>query len=257
MKKNVTLILLMLAVFGLPLSCPVKAGQVEKAIEKPVHQAVQVEQQTQAGQVKWRREKEEKIQQFQELETKLAALKKEDARETELNQALNRKVAQKEKALRDIARMEAEISPFLDGILEGLQRLRARDLPFLVEERDNRLNILGALNADPEVPVSEKFRKLMEALMIEAEYGQTVEVYQETVDLAGEPTLVNIFRLGRLRLYYQTLDKQHCGYYNLADKSWAPLDKRYLPVIQAAVDMGSKRRPVELVDLPLGRLVIQ
>jgi len=65
---------------------------------------------------------------------------------------------------------------------------------------------------------------------------------QITPFLAGEDTLVNIFRLGRLRLFDQTLDKQACG-------SWLPLPKAYLKTVQAAVDMGSKRNPLALLDL--------
>jgi hypothetical protein len=97
----------------------------------------------------------------------------------------------------------------------------------------------------------------MEALLVETEYGTTIEVYQQTIPLSGEETLVNIFRLGRLRLFYQTLDKQECGFFNPAQKVWEPLGNTHLKTIQAAIDMGLKRKPVEILTLPIGRIVVQ
>lgn len=235
----------------------VRAGDVEKLIEGPVHKAVQIEQTTQAAQSRWRNEREKKTKLFEGLETEVEALEAQEARQTDRQKALTARVAPKREELSAIAQISAQISPFLDQILKQIQDLFHRDLPFLQAERAKRLEALAALTHDPEVPVSERFRKIMEALMVEAGYGQTVEVYQQTIDLSGEDTLVNIFRLGRLSLFYQTLDKQHCGFYNTARKEWEPLDNDYLKEIQEAVDIGSKRKPVEILDLPLGRIAVQ
>lgn len=236
---------------------PVRAGNVEKQIEAPVHKAVQIEQTTQATQSQWRDERGEKTKMFENLEAQIKALETQKAQQADQKNLMTVKIAQKKQQLSDIAQISAQISPFLDQLLEQVQALFHRDLPFLQEERTKRIEALAAMAHDPEVPVSERFRKIMEALMVEAEYGQTVEVYQQTIDLSGRETLVNIFRLGRLSLFYQTLDKQHCGAYNIAQKDWEPLEDNYLRDIQEAVDMGSKRKPVEILDLPLGRISVQ
>ena len=239
----------------LPVQHTAHATNVKKHIEQPVEQALEIEQKTQSSQVSWRDEKFKKSQELETLEKKLARLKAQKNQEVATNETLKKKVAEKKQELGEIDRLQGQITPFITGLLEKLAKLNAHDLPFLAEERTKRLSALTALNADLEAPVSEKFRKLMEALLIEAEYGQTIEVYQQTIHLDGEETLVNIFRLGRLRLFYQTLDKQQCGFFNTARKSWHPLPGTYLKTLQAAIDMGSKRKPVEILDLPLGRLV--
>jgi hypothetical protein len=97
----------------------------------------------------------------------------------------------------------------------------------------------------------------MEALLIEAEYGFTTEVYQEEIPVQGETILVNVFRLGRLNLFYLSLDRESCGFYNIAEKSWQPLSPVYLRDIRAAVEIATKRRTAELLTLPLGRIVRQ
>ncbi len=235
----------------------IQAANVKKEIEDPVHKAVGIEQRTQTDEVKWRNEKESKIAEFEALEKELAMVEKERDLEAARNKALVSKVNHTRKQLADIAEIEGQISPFLCDLLNKIKELNAHDLPFLQAEREKRLQALEELNTNPEVPMSEKFRKLMEALLVETEYGTTIEVYQQTVPLAGEDTLVNIFRLGRLRLFYQTLDKQQCGFFNPAEKSWQPLEDIYLKTIQAAIDMGSKRKPVEILTLPIGRIVVQ
>jgi hypothetical protein len=233
------------------------AGNVEKEIEAPVHEAVGIEQKTQAREAGWRTEKEKKTLAFEALEKELAMLEKERNTEAARRTALISNVRRKTKQLEDIAEIEGQISPLLCDLLDKIKKLNARDLPFLEQERQKRIQALEALNADPQVPVSEKFRKLMEALLVETEYGTTIEVYQQTVPLSGEETLVNIFRLGRLRLFYQTLDKQQCGFFNPAQKVWEPLENIHIKTIQAAIDMGLKRKPVEILSLPLGRIVVQ
>ncbi len=237
-------------------SGPAWAANVEKQIEAPVRKAVLIEQETQADQVKWRQEREKKILHLETLEKQVEALEAEAATRTERRDMLTAKIREKQQQLDAINQIKERISPFIDQLLAQIKTLREQDLPFLEGERDKRISALDLLCKDPAVPVSEKFRKLMEALMVEAEYGQTVEVYQQTVSLSGEDTLVNIFRLGRLRLFYQTLDRTACGFFNPAEKTWQPLDNTYGKSIRAAIDMASKRKPVELLDLPVGRMVV-
>ena len=254
-KGRITIIACM--VLTMAWAPQIRAGNVKKEIEAPVHKAVGLEQKTQADQVKWRNEKEKKIAEFEALEKELAMVEKERDVEFARNKALVSSVNHTKKQLADIAEIEGQISPFLNELLEKIKDLNSHDLPFLQAEREKRIQSLEELNANPEIPVSEKFRKLMEALLVETEYGTTIEVYQQTIPLSGEGTLVNIFRLGRLRLFYQTLDKQQVGFFNPALKAWQPLEDIYLKTIQAAIDMGSKRKPVEMLTLPIGRIVVQ
>jgi hypothetical protein len=69
--------------------------------------------------------------------------------------------------------------------------------------------------------------------------------------------LANIFRLGSISLFYQSLDQSECGFYNVADAKWQGLPATYNRDIAAAIDIGAKRQPVELLSLPLGRISVQ
>ncbi|MBR9979648.1 MAG: DUF3450 domain-containing protein [Desulfatitalea sp.] len=238
---------------------PVSVGmaQVGDKVEKPVAEAVTIRQQTQQAEEQWRDERQALVAELDALEQEQAQLLEENAALGQATEAARARIAVKEQELADIEQLSARIQPFMEEQLVRIGEIIAADLPFLTDERQRRLAALTALMGEPDVAVSEKLRKIMEALFVEAEYGDTIEVYQQTIIVDSQAVLVDIFRLGRLALFYQTLDRKRCGFYDVAASAWQPLPGRYNRTIQAAVEIGSRRKPVELLNLPLGRMVAQ
>ena len=229
----------------------------DKKIIQPVGQSIDTRQDTQQAQEKWRAEQEKLIAKYEQLQSEQSRLGEHHMQLQEYVAAARSRVALKEKQLADIEQISSKIGPFCDDILQALDQLLAQDTPFLIQERQRRVDSLKQLMGDPDVSTSEKYRKVMEALLIEAEYGFTIEVYQETIAIDGQTILADIFRLGRISLFYQSLDQQQCGFYNPAQHQWQPLPPAFNSQIQSAVDMAAKRKPVELLALPLGRVVAQ
>ena len=226
-------------------------------VEKPVEESIDIRQSTQKQRDEWRQERERLLAQLEELQDQNAQLQKEhDALEQTLGAEQERRT-EKTEQLADIKEISNQIQPFLDEVLHTIDTQVSQGLPFLPQERKDRVQYLQEMNADPETPTSKKYRKIMEALLIEAEYGFTTEVYQKEISVQGENVLVNAFRLGRLNLFYLSLDRESCGFYNIAEKSWQPLSPLYLRDIRAAVEIATKRRTAELLTLPLGRVVRQ
>ena len=92
-----------------------------------------------------------------------------------------------------------------------------------------------------------------EGLQIETEYGRMVEsIEDQTLNLNGVDTQVVIFRLGRVGMYYMTLDETQVGRYNMDTHKWEPLPDDLVRSISRAVDIGLRKRTAEIVDLPLG-----
>ncbi|MCP3950946.1 MAG: DUF3450 domain-containing protein, partial [Desulfobacterales bacterium] len=129
------------------------------------------------------------------------------------------------------------------------------DLPFLKNERRRRLATIAQILDDPQIPVSEKFRKTIEALLVEAEYGNTVSVYRETLSIEDKSILVNIFRLGRVSLFFQTLDRETTGHYDAVLKKWVGLPRSFNRELNIAFEIGARQRPATIVRLPIGRIV--
>ncbi|EKD40057.1 MAG: hypothetical protein ACD_75C00191G0002, partial [uncultured bacterium] len=249
---SMVLSFLLMAVFNPCFTCRAMENGETDRIKKPVAESIRIRQNTQEQEQQWRDDKEKLLARYARLEeTKKQLTLRRTALDDKVKETKSR-IAAKHKQLDDIEGIGKEIAPLIDSLIKELETFVASDLPFLAEERLNRLQRLGELRGDPEVAVSEKFRKVMEALLVETEYGNTIEVYQETIALGGRGTLVDIFRLGRVGLFFQTLDRTSCGRYDVAAASWQPLPSEYNRSIATAMEIGAKRRPAELLTLPLG-----
>lgn len=227
---------------------------VADRIEKPVREAIEIRQKARRQEDQWRNEKQKRMALYDNLLQEQALLNGHRERLVQEKKALEERIAAKALQLEQVQQISEEIRPYLDDVMVRLRRFLDHDVPFLAEERDRRFDSLERVLAEPDLSVSEKARKLLEALMVEAEYGQTIEVYRESVTIADQPVLVDVFRLGRVALFYQRLTGQACGYYNVAEKAWQPLPDRYNSAVRSAVEIGSDIRPAELVSLPIGRL---
>ncbi len=236
------------------LSSQARAAETEKKIERPVKEAIDVRQATQKKEEAWRGEKEKLLARFDQLEQERAQLRRRRDELAGAVESARSRVAAKEKQLADIEQISDQIEPFLAERIEALTSGLSVGPPFLPEERRCRVDRLKGLMADPDVPISEKYRKVMEALLVEAEYGFTIEVYQAPLPMEGQTLLANVFRLGRLSLFYLSLDGGRCGFYNVASRTWQALPPEHLPAVRAAVEIASKRRSAELLPMPLGRI---
>lgn len=229
-------------------------GAETNLIKKPVAESIRIRQDTQEHEQKWRDDREKLLNRLDSLDATKKRLTLQRAALNEKVDGLKSRIADKEKQLQDIEGIQQEITPMIAALIDELEEFVASDLPFLGEERNNRLKRLVALRDDPEVSISEKFRKVLEAMLVEAEYGNTIEAYQQTIAIDGGDMLVDIFRLGRVGLFFQSLDHKSCGFYNVATKSWQDLPGAYSRSVAAAMEIGAKRRPAELLTLPLGRI---
>jgi hypothetical protein len=207
---------------------------------------------TQKAVQKWSAEKEAIIGELLDLKTRL-----------EWNRFQNRKyrayVDQKAEEVSDLetqeqklARMRMELEPYLADVVAELKDRIASDAPFLIEERSRRVAFLEKSLVDPDLNLGERLRRVLEALQVEAGYGNSVETEERELELDGEPTLVNLARIGRVGLFYTTNDRKHAGRWDRASKSWQPVSDDYLPDILRTMEIIQQKRAAKLVDLPLG-----
>jgi hypothetical protein len=224
-------------------------------VKKKIDAATKIRKETQEKEDKWASQKSELLAEYRFLKPRLEQLKKQKEKTEKVLKLQRARVAELERKLTESAKVREELHSHLDRWVTKLENYVARDLPFLSDERNKRLFSLREMMADPDTETAEKLRRVMEALQVETEYGSTVEVYQDTIELGGQSTLVNIFRLGRLSLFYQTPDRKEVGHYNSASGTWEPLPSKYRHAIDMAVEMGNRQRPIELIKLPIGRIV--
>ena len=168
--------------------------------------------------------------------------------------SLDGKVAELERRLAESGRLQASINDTLRTVFQRLEKVVAADQPFLAQERRDRMDNLRTLLAQVDVAPAEKLRRLLEALLVEAKYGETVEVTRESVELDGEDVFVDLLRIGRLSLFWQTPDRERTGTYDPVSARYVELPESERREITRAMEMASNMRPVELMPLPLGRI---
>lgn len=233
--------------------CSDKTAQtVEKSVETSIH----TRQKSQQELDQWQQEREallfsyETLLQEQEfLRTGNEVLKEELTRRREAVDALKKQQQENEKLTR-------EILPFLQTVYGELNGFVKGDLPFLEEERRQRMERLSRVMNDPDATIAEQYRKVMEALFVEAEYGNTIEVTRDKIIIDGSDVevMADIIRIGRVSLFSLALDQGSAAYFNVVDNRWIPLNSEHVRSIHGAVEIGKKQRTVEILSMPLGRL---
>ena len=104
---------------------------------------------------------------------------------------------------------------------------------------------------NPTVSPAEKLRQVLEGFNIEAEYGRKIDTYKDTVLIDDQERDVNILRIGRLVLAYQTSDLDETGIWNKETQSWESLPGRYRSVVRDGISMANKLKTVDMLELPV------
>ena len=119
---------------------------------------------------------------------------------------------------------EEGVLPLMQLMVEQLTADINAGAPFLSNERKTRVAILTDMLGRADVSVSEKFRRVLEALQIEVDYGRTIEAYSQKENTDNAPnmaTAYNFLRIGSIALYRQTLDSNQAWLW--FNDGWQPL----------------------------------
>lgn len=143
-----------------------------------------------------------------------------------------------------------DLEPLLDALAGRLGQSVAADMPFLAQERAARLENLHAALDDYQLSLAEKLRRTLEALRIEAMYGEQVDVSDESLLLDGQEVQGRVLRLGRLAMYCRLPDGRG-GVYDAQAGAWSALPSGLDGELAKALDIAGRRRVVELITLPV------
>ncbi|HSD68768.1 MAG TPA: DUF3450 domain-containing protein [Woeseiaceae bacterium] len=144
-----------------------------------------------------------------------------------------------------------QIFPLMERMIDGLEQSIALDVPFLLEERNNRVETLKEIMQRSDVSVAEKFRKVMEAYQIENDYGSSSETYTQSLDVEGSPRNYNMLRVGRVGLYFQSDDARVSGFWDPESKAFTLLGNEYRNEIRKGIRMAKDLIAPELLLLPV------
>jgi len=153
--------------------------------------------------------------------------------------------------IKGVAETRQGLVPLMMSMLDNLSTFIALDAPFLPDERQQRLVQLQAMMDKADVSDAEKFRRLLTAYHIEAEYGSKMGQYQGDLTLDDVVRTVNYFYLGRVVFVAVSLDSNSVWLWDRKNNNWMSIDSSYARDINKAIRIAQKIDIPALLKLPL------
>jgi hypothetical protein len=235
------------AVFGLSAAQATPLSDVLNAAERVNTQA---------------RESQARIDQLTEETRRLLTEYRTVLREIEglrvYNRQLERQIASQERekeeladSIEEVTLIERQITPLMLRMIDGLEQFVELDVPFLLTERRQRIERLRDIMDRADISPSEKFSQIFNAYQIENEYGRTMEAYTDSILINGRPRVVDILKVGRIALLYQTPDAEQTGAWSTAEGDWVPVSDIYRTPVNNGIRMARQQLSVDLMTLPI------
>ena len=204
---------------------------------------------------------QQRINQLDDEAQKLVGQYRQVVAETESIKAYNQQLAMQvksqldemdsmQKQLAEIERTSREVLPMMQKMVDTLDQFVTLDLPFLPDERKNRIAGLKEMMNRADVTISEKYRRITEAYSIEMEYGRTIEAYEGKLGDGEKAKTVEFLRTGRIALMYQTLDGKETGYWDADGKKWVE-DDGYRDEVKKGLRVAKKQGAPDLMVVPV------
>jgi hypothetical protein len=166
----------------------------------------------------------------------------------------NTELTQLRQSIDDVSIIERQILPLMTRMIDGLEQFVELDVPFLLDGdngRRARVSGLQTLLERSDVTAAEKFRKVMEAWQIENDFGRTIEAYTTELEIDGTNREVEMLRIGRVALMYQTPDGELSGAWDQKSRSWVPLGSEFRNQVRSGLRMAKKQTAPDLLMLPI------
>lgn len=155
-------------------------------------------------------------------------------------------------SIEQVTVIQRQVMPLVIRMTDSLEQFVKLDVPFHMDERNERIAFLRASIDRSDLSVAEKFRQVLEAYKIENEYGRKIDTYKGTATIDGAEREVNFFRVGRVALLYQTTDTEISGAWSKASGQFEILDKsEYRNAIQKGLRIARKQASIEVLKLPI------
>ena len=176
------------------------------------------------------------------------------------NSQLDRQIANQEQMMAELKEsianatvIERGVTPLMVNMLAGLEDFVGLDIPF---KRDMRLEAVSDLTTNLDsarFSAAEKFRQILELYDIESEYSLSLESYRDMVDINsdGNEVEVEMLRIGRVALMYQTKDKSQTGAWNKNTGSWETLGSEYRRPVDQGIRIAKKLSPQDVMEMPI------
>lgn len=224
------------------------AQQWTDKIQKPIAQSVALGEEA----AQWQQQKSESLSQQQQDLGELYWTEYQLQKQQRYVNSLQKEIAQLQQDIDTINGLKLQLEPQLEIWYATLERQVANDLPFNFEERKRRLAFLRSAMDANDMPLAERFRRLLDVLSIEVAYGYGQHASQDVIVIDDKPIQVNLLRLGRLAWFYITPDEQQLGWFDQQARQWKALPMNEQGDLRLAMAITANKQIAKIVNVPLG-----
>ncbi|PKF49135.1 hypothetical protein AT251_21200 [Enterovibrio nigricans] len=126
-----------------------------------------------------------------------------------------------------------------------------KSIPLKGSIRQERVDGLHVLMGRADVSDAEKIRQILEVYQIEVDYGASLGLYQDTLNIGAGPRVVDVLHLGRVSLIARSIDGNGFWFYDRNASNWEPVPPAHFALLERAFMVAKERVTPELLMLPL------
>ena len=250
MISRVLVIMALVMLVGAPMAI----GQSPDQVHQKVSKAIDAEAKAQKKADDWSWNKRDLIDEIRDLKTRITWLQYQEEKHDIYIKRVKQNIADLEFKKAEALKVREQLDPYLEEVVGRLTEFVSTDLPFLLDDRERRLNFLKDSLNDYQLQMSEKLRRVFEGVQVETTYGRLFGSIDTVLNLNGSDTQVTLLHLGRVTMFYLSLDGTQVGRWNGETKQWEALPEKYIRPIRRGLDIADRKRSVELIEIPLGAL---
>ena len=238
-------------------------SSLQSSAEGPIDSALDIRLEGQQESIEAQKEidqlanqKLDMVQEYQQSTVQLGDLRVYNDQLEKLVDKQREELASFDRQLKNAKEAKRTLVPMMLKMVKVLNQFIQLDTPFLEKERSMRVISLKEMLDDPSTSTSEKYRRILEAYQIEADYGRTLESYNGEIDFDGNSRSVEFLRVGRVALIYSSLDGSATGFWNKKTSQWEALPSDYNASINHGLRIARKEAPPDLIKIPLNLIDI-
>ncbi len=154
-------------------------------------------------------------------------------------------------SISEIAVLQRQIPPLMERMMTALEQFVALDLPFQQDVRNARLTLIRNAFDNSSVNIAEKFRVVLQEYQTQNTYGRIMNSYSNILPIGGVDRDVDILRVGRIALLYQTSDQTSTGVWDTQSNQWVALPDEYRRPVATGIRMAQQLSSTEILELPI------
>ncbi|WP_394244161.1 DUF3450 domain-containing protein [Vibrio astriarenae] len=143
------------------------------------------------------------------------------------------------------------VVPLMYQMIDGLKAHVEQDMPIRRDARINRVSKLESMMSRADVSDAEKYRRILEAYMIELDYGIKLGSYQGQIEFEGQSLEVSMLYLGRISLIAKSANGARYWSWNQTQETWLLVDSKLNNDLEQAFRLADQQIAPTLLNLPV------